>query len=485
MEAKVIGRNLTALVVTDVIAKALPFLTFPFLTRVLGPETYGKYGFATSVTAFLALLASPGFVPWGIRAVAQRPGEERALGGIINGIRMAFGLLGFILLLAYAFTLAPPDGTIRLLLLLGGLTIFPAAFNLDWLLIGKSLILPVALAGIIGQMTYTAAVLSFIRAPSHVWMLPLAVLAGALVTNAILRVVASRRFGRIPPRFDRKEFREIIPQSLLLGFASMMSMLYDKVDTIILAYFRPMAEVGLYTANYRLMMVTTSFIPILGRVFFPLVAGSFSAEGGDVKHSGLYLRLFFLVSLPLVSGGILVAEPLSRLVIGEEYQGSGVLLSLLLPNVVLGGLASYYAAVRLLAMNRNRQYVLCVAAGGMLNLLANLALIPRWGVTVAAVTTCVSQGLVAAMAAWFGRDGHAPPLMPTLRLPVLGSAAMIAALLAARRVFPGMHVLVETSFGALVYAAVIFLAWNRVSSASRRGGGVRKTGENAPPAEED
>ena len=64
-------KNLSALVVANAVTTGLPMLTFPFITRVLGPEMYGKYGFAMGVSGFFMLLASPGFTTFGSRAAAH------------------------------------------------------------------------------------------------------------------------------------------------------------------------------------------------------------------------------------------------------------------------------------------------------------------------------------------------------------------------------------------------------------------------------
>ena len=191
-----------------------------------------------------------------------------------------------------------------------------------------------------------------------------------------------------------------------------MSMTYDKIDAIMLGYFRPMEEVGLYTATYKLMWMVMSFLPILSTVFFPLIAkeAGKGARVGD-PESGLYLRLLFLFSMPLIAGGILLAEPLTAFVIGEKFAGAGLLFALLLPNVLFGGLAIYYAGMRLIALNRNREYVVAVSMGALLNVALNFVAIPLYGSIGAAVTTCLSQAAVAGVAAWYGRKRPGPPLV--------------------------------------------------------------------------
>lgn len=444
-------KNISFLVIADVISKLLPLMTFPYLTRTLGPEMYGKYGFAINIVGFLMLLASPGFVPYGMRAVAQNAGEERSIGAKIVGLRLIFAIAAMVILVFYTVFLAPNDNQIRLLLLLSGLLMLPSALNLDWLLTGKSIIPPVAIAGVFSQLIYTAAILLFVKGTQSVWVVPVGTLAGELVCISILLYVVTRSFGLQWPSVSRQDFREIVPSALLLGFASLMSMTYDKVDTILLGYFRPMEEVGLYAATYKIMWMVMSFLPILSKVFFPLIAESAVNDQDSQRDSRLYLKILMFLALPLIAGGIVVAEPLIRLIIGDKYAGSGLLLGLLLPNVLAGGLACYYAGMKLVAKNKNREYVIAVTSGAVLNLVLNLIFIPVWGAKAAAVMTCLSQFAVAGIAAWFCRKDTTSLLWECSRIPLITSTMMTLSLFAIMSIVPNAHIIIIISFGAGIY----------------------------------
>lgn len=446
-------KNISFLVVADVISKLLPLMTFPYLTRTLGPEVYGKFGFAMNIVGFLMLLSSPGFVPYGMRAVAQNAGEERNIGAKIVALRLIFSSAAIVILLCYTVFLAPDDNQIRLLLLLSGLLMLPGALSLDWLLTGKSLIPPVAIAGVISQLVYTAAILLFVKGAQSVWVVPVGTLTGELLCISILLYAVWRNFGLKWPRISRQDFSDIVPTALLLGFASLMSLTYDKVDTILLGYFRPMEEVGLYAATYKIMWMVMSFQPILSRVFFPLIAESAVSSQSSQKDSRLYLKILMFLAFPLVAGGGVVAEPLTRLLVGEKYAGSGLLLALLLPNVLAGGLSSYYAGMKLVAKNRNREYVIAVTSGAVLNLVLNLIFIPIWGAKAAAVITCLSQFAVAGVAAWYGNDADFSELWKACRVPLVLSLVMVFLLLMVKMSMPMLHVLIVVALGGFFYFA--------------------------------
>src|ERR1700740_2155193 len=63
--------NSVALVLLDLLNKAIPLVVFPRVVRALGPAAYGQLGFAGAVAGFFGLLASPGFSTYALREAAK------------------------------------------------------------------------------------------------------------------------------------------------------------------------------------------------------------------------------------------------------------------------------------------------------------------------------------------------------------------------------------------------------------------------------
>src|SRR5215470_9876882 len=118
--ARVIN-NSVALLVLDVLSKAVPLVVFPAMVRALGPSAYGKLGFATAMAGFFGLAASPGFSTYALREAAKDEGRVPFLVRHVLGARIAFAVVSYLLLIAFALTFAPHDFTTRLLIILCGL----------------------------------------------------------------------------------------------------------------------------------------------------------------------------------------------------------------------------------------------------------------------------------------------------------------------------------------------------------------------------
>jgi O-antigen/teichoic acid export membrane protein len=460
--ARVIN-NSAALLVLDILSKAVPLVVFPTLVRALGPTAYGKVGFAAAVAGFFGLVASPGFSTYAAREAAKDEGRVSFLVQHVLGARIAFGVLSYALLIAFALTFAPHDFTTRLLIVLSGLVFLVNSVDVQWVFTARSRMWMVALRGASGQLIYGALILAFIRRPSDAWIVPVAGVL-SLVAGMFLIWLPARREYRIPwPVISPGVWRSFLPVCLIMGFASMMSMIYDQIDTVMLRYMRSEKELGLYVASYSMMAISMSFAFILGQVFFPLLS---QTTGQDRENEQRYLGWLWQASIglaiPIATGGFILAEPLTSFVLGSQYTGTATLFRWLMLTVIAGPMASYFGS-QLIPIARERKYLAAVVAGAAVNVLLNLLLIPRYGAIAAAFTTAISQTVVAFMNYYFSRDLPRPSLLGALGLSVIASAIMAAGLLVERSVFP-LHVVVQVILGAAVYGAVYWagrMLWNR------------------------
>jgi O-antigen/teichoic acid export membrane protein len=455
--------NSAALLALDLLSKAVPLVVFPAVVRALGPTAYGKVGFATAVAGFFGLLASPGFSTYAAREAAKDEGRVGFLVQHVLGARIAFGVLSYALLIVFALTFAPHDSTTRLLIVLSGLVFLVSSVDVQWVFTARSRMWMVALRGAVGQLIYGGVILGFIRRPSDAWIMPVAGVL-SLVAGMLLIWLPARREYRIPwPVISPGVWPGFLPVCLIMGFASMMSMIYDQIDTVMLRYMRSEKELGLYVASYSMMTISMSFAAILGQVFFPLLS---ETTGQDHEKEQRYLgwlwRASIGLAIPIATGGFILAEPLTGFVLGSQYAGAATLFRWLTLTIVAGSLASYFGA-RLIPVGREKKYLTAVAAGALVNVVLNLFLIPRYGAIAAAFTTAISQGVVAYSNYYFVRDLPRPTLLGALGLSMTASGIMAAALLAVRSVLP-LHVVVQVVLGALVYFAVYWAGralWNR------------------------
>jgi len=465
-----IVNNSVALILLDLLNKAIPLVVFPRVVRALGPAAYGRLGFAAAVAGFFGLLASPGFSTYALREAAKNSQQVSFLVKHVLGARVVFAIGAYALLAIFTLFLAPSDGQTRLLIMLSGLAFVAASLDTQWIFAARSRMSMIAVQGALAQIAYAGLILALVRGSRDVWIVPSATVLSLGVSTLLIWVPARRQYHIPLPEISPQAWGVFLPICLVMGFSSLMSMIYDQIDVVMLKYFRADAELGTYVASYGLMTMAMSFLPILGQVFMPLLSET-AGQARDLENRNAkkrYLRWFgnatVGLALPIAVGGFILAVPITQFVFGNQYSNSGILFRWLMLTIITGSAASYCGA-QLIPNGREKKYLVAVLAGATANVVLNLVFIPRYGALAAAFTTAFSQGVVALMNYHFVKDLSRPPLLAAVAMSVPATCVMAISLLAVRTRFP-VHVLALVTLGALAYLGIYALTvslWNRIS----------------------
>lgn len=448
--------NSVALTLLDVLNKAIPLIVFPRVVRALGPAAYGRLGFAAAIAGFFGLLASPGFSTYALREAARDKDRVSFLVKHVLGARVVFAAGAYTLLALFTLFFAPHDGPTRLLILLSGLAFVAGSLDTQWIFAARSRMSMIAVQGALAQLAYAALILALVRQSRDAWIIPAATVVSLILSTLVIWLPARREY-RIPlPNISPQHWGLFLPICLVMGFSSLMSMIYDQIDVVMLKYFRPDAELGIYVASYGLMTMAMSFLPILSQVFLPLLSETVESKPDTQKKYLQWLGNATVgLALPIAAGGFILASPLTRFIFGSQYLGSAVLFRWLMLTILTGSAASYCGS-QLIPNGREKKYLVAVVAGALTNVALNLLFIPKYGALAAAFTTALSQGIVAALNYNFVKDLNKPPLLAAAGLSLPATCVMALSLAFVHVRFP-VHVLLLVTLGALTYFGVYAL----------------------------
>jgi O-antigen/teichoic acid export membrane protein len=383
------------------IEKVCRLLLMLVAAPALGVAGFGSYQFAFATTAMLAICTDLGMSVWTTRALAR----DRAAAPTIVATALRLRLIAsapYLVIVAVA-ALVSGGGAGRTLALLGMAALLNA--GLDYLAavfrgferLADEARLNVARA-LFALITGLAA-LHLRRSPAA---LAGGVLAGVTATAAYGIVLLRRRYGlgfqvsqeqRIPGA-ARAAFSEAFP----LWLATLLSLLYFKGDVIILKIFSTDAEIGAYSAAYKVfegLMIVPAVI--LAATFTPLARAK-SDPDRQRRWEGALVAV--LLALGLLVGGTVYLE--SQRIVALVYRGGFAravpslrVLATALPILFLNfGLTHF-----LIARDLERRNLVFAAIMLVVNVTANLILIPRVGSTGAAWATLITELALTACCA--------------------------------------------------------------------------------------
>ncbi len=380
------------------------------LSRLLGPEGAGVYFLALTVMTIAGVMGRAGLDNSILRFVAAGAAvKDWAQVRGVSRKALSMGILSsgaaFFLLLLFAPWLAEkvfskPDltGPMRLL----GLAIVPVAlltFYSEMLkglkrirdsqfvqgvcVPGFSLLLVYPLVRVWGV---SGAIASYLTAT---------VLAAFL--GYILWQRATPHLKKIRGGFDTKT---LLRSSIPLFWVTTMTFAIDWTSTFMLGMWGTKADVGIFSVAVRTAMLTSFVLVSVNSIAAPKFAelyrlGDLKALGTTARESA---RLVTVIALPVLLVFVFAARPVMS-IFGDRFAAGATVLTILalgqFVNVATGSVGFLLIMSGHERLVRNNTFVFTV-----INVVLNALLIPRFGVSGAAVATALTVASVNLAAAF-------------------------------------------------------------------------------------
>ena len=402
-------RNSIARVAAQAVGKLALFAWMTILARSLHPEGFGVYVYLWTLTVLLGILSDFGLGFAVTRAVARDRAAAGRLLSLSLQLRAILGALAYAILLGILLAGGVDTATVAPALLLG-LTIFTVSgingFNA--VLNGREEIhLSSLLSALVPIGTLLAGVPLILRRADLLHAVAASLIAGVAVLGlqaAIFRARSLSPEGGI----DLRRLRGLAIGAAPLFLMSILTTLNVSLDTLLLKRMVGDSAVGLYNASYKVVLALTMLPLAVGEAAFPIWARALRASD---PRAGLplrgVLRLVLLAAVPLALVLFAGAPLWIRLAFGEAYAASAPVLRIHAFTLVL----MFWNAplgMRLVARDRMRALNAVFAAVVSINAIANLILIPRYGIEGAAAATLLSEAVSAVLLAALVRRGAGP-----------------------------------------------------------------------------
>jgi len=438
------------------------------IARLLTPEAYGEVSIGLAVMSVVATVAMVGLRQGVPRYISRYDSERDVRGAWLTGIAIG-GVVGIVLAAGLALG---AEAVADLLFDRGGSATLVVIFALAVpFIIG----LQVGVSAIRGlentiYRTYTRDLLyPGLRLVILVVLLAagVGVLAAGyayLVAAAVTFVGVHLLLNRLIPLVGevRIHAREMLLFSLPLVISTLLSRLLTRTDTIMLGYFRPSYEVGLYSAAFPLASALALILSSFGFMYLP-IASRLDAEDKRDEVDAIYkltTKWIYVLTFPAFLTLVVFPGDVLSVIFGTEYAPGSTALSIL-------AIGFFTRA----AFGRSRETISALGYTGYLlvtnvfafsvNVGLNLLLIPRYGPTGAAVASAVSfVGLNLAVFVFLDRRfGISPFSKSTLRtVVVLPFFLFPPALLLASRVSLSPLTLLAFIIAASISSVVIVAA---------------------------
>lgn len=389
-ESRTLLSNFGYLSLLQVAGYVFPLITVPYLARVIGPEGYGKIGFASAVVAWFLSVVTWGFDFTATRDAARNRNDIDKVSEIFSNViwtRLFLCCCSFIiLLLLIAFIPTFNKAKIVLIftfLLIPGHIMFP-----EWLFQAMERMKYITIFSLVSKLVFTCLVFVFIHKPDDYLLQPIMVSMGYLVSGILAFYIIIHNWG---VRFKRPVFSKII-STIMGGFDvfinNFMPNLYNSMSTVMLGFFAGPIANGMLNAGGQIVTITQQFMNILSRTFFPFLARNID------KHK-IFSRISILISF-IGSFVLFVISPMFiKVLYTEDFNDAIIVSRILSVSLLFTTISNVYGTNYLILLGFERQLRNITAVFSVLGLLLGLVLIYNYSFVGAALTVSITRGLLA------------------------------------------------------------------------------------------
>ena len=400
-----IFRNSTFSISTHILNLGINLVIAILLARWLGPKALGQYALATSIAGIVFGIINFGLQGIITREVAKNKENARKYIGNALGIRLLISLpVGVMFSSAIGFGLGFRGETLTLVFLAsvfigfsGIATLFYALFQAVRRFEDQfSLNLFYKIASLLGCFFLLEQGCGLVS----IFML----FVGLQAVTAILAAFkTSRTICPIRVNIDRRFWRAFIKESFPLSLAGTAEFINLKSDAVILGTFKGEMDTGIYNGAYNLYLGATAPIYAFIVAFYPTFSKTYAASPKQAPR--LFRNTFILTTIGsfiLAFVFILFSKDIVTLIYGQKFAASAIPLMILaagLPFIILNRLNNY----TLIALGLQKRIFYIISSGAILNVVANLLLIPKYSYVGASITTVITEGLVFFAGIWMIR----------------------------------------------------------------------------------
>jgi len=198
------------------------------------------------------------------------------------------------------------------------------------------------------------------------------------------------------PKLQLSSLREDLSEGLFFSISTSATSIYNDVDKIMLGRLSDFVSTGIYSAAYRLIDVSMTPVRSLVSAAYPVF---FKKGVGGIAATYPYAKsLIFKASMygTAISASLWICAPILPLVLGRQYILAVPALRLLAPIPLLRCF-HVFLADSLSGAGFQRTRTAIQVGVGLINVVANLFILPRFSWRGAAWTSVACDGLLVVV----------------------------------------------------------------------------------------
>jgi len=296
------------------------------------------------------------------------------------------------------------------------------------------------------------------------------IIMALILTTLVMIIFVIYYTSKLIPNIYKKPKQDIDKKRIrkFLGFltiASISSVFFSYIDSLMLGFFTPAEFVGYYRASFSLVFGVIGLASFSNLIFLPVFTKLKKEQTCRVLNSAF--KYISLVSIPAVFGVFILGKYFVKILYGQSYLPASLSLQflsfLIFPAVSIGLFLSLFSAEE-----KPQIFAKLIIISSIINIILNYVLIksflsisPIWATAGAAIATLISWIFYFISSVYaIKKDIHISLSLKPVVKPLIASILMSAAILLIMHKISDINLFTGAliiAIGFLIYCFLIFV----------------------------
>lgn len=457
---KSIAKNYIYNLIYQMLTVLLPFITTPYLSRVLGAENIGIYGYTTSIVTYFILFGTLGVAMYGQRQIAYQQQDKKGISKTfleIVGIRLVS--LAIAILVFYLVFGRTGDYAIYYQILI--IQLVANIFDISWLFQGIEEFDKTVVRNLIVKLLSLALIFYCVKTAEDLWKYFAIYVAAELLGNISLWLYVPKYIEKV--KWKELEFKKHIKPTLTLFIPQIAIQIYTVLDkTMIGLITKDMVEVGFYEQAQKVVKATLVITIALQTVMNSRIANAYAID--DKKEIKQCLQKSFhfvwILVIPMIFGLLAIIPNFVPWYYGEGFEGVTSILLATTPILIPIGLNGITGTQYLVQIGKQNIFTISVTIGAIVNVIFNLILIYFWKGVGAAIASIIAETVILAIQLRYFKDQFTLREILKLSIKCLISGVVMFIVLEILVHFMAVSIwntMIQIIIGAICYTIMLIL----------------------------
>lgn len=332
MKKNKILNNVSSLMIFNIAKMVFPFITLPYLTRILSTDTYGIVAYVKTVMSYMQILVDFGFVLSGTKDIVDTRNDKEKIGYVVGDTLLAKIMMsGIAFLILFFLIIALPLLRSNVeYTLLSFVVVFESIFLMDFLFRGMEIMHVITIRFILMKAISTMLTFALVKGDDNILLIPLFDILGSFI--AVLLVMFEIKKLKIKVNFHGiRNAIQLIKNAFVYFLSNIASTLFNTLSTLIIGLKITATEVAYWSVCMQIITsITACYTPISDGLYPEMIKNK---DINLIKKALKYL-------MPVVIIGCTLAYFLAgfgmMILGGEKYLAAVPIFRLLIPILLFG-----------------------------------------------------------------------------------------------------------------------------------------------------